>query len=106
MIGISYIKNLGDFLVRSGYSFDIVSEVVKNVMKDIIYETKEKAERTEDDNSKIMELAQKRYNIIIKSEKDDTKVYKKLSDFLLRKGYNWDDIKHIVKSVVMKEDDI
>lgn len=97
-------KKLGDFLVRSGYSFDIVSEVVQNVMKDIIYEPEEKVERTEADDSKLMELARKRYNIIIKSEKDHMKIYKKLSDFLLRKGYKWDEIKNIVKSVLMKED--
>ncbi|MBC8060781.1 MAG: recombination regulator RecX [Clostridiaceae bacterium] len=99
-------KKLGDFLVRSGYSFDIVSEVVKNVLKDVIYDVEEKVDETEEDSSKLMELAQKRYNIIIKSEKNDAKVYKKLSDFLLRKGYKWDNIKHIVKSVMIKEDDI
>ena len=99
-------KKLSDFLVRSGYSFDIVSQVVKIVMKDIIFETEQKVEITEEDDLKIRLLAQKRYDIIIKSEEDHMKIYKKLSDFLLRKGYKWDDIKHIVKSVVMKENDI
>ena len=99
-------KKLSDFLVRSGYSYDIVSGVVNTVLKDIIFEPEEKAEKTEEDTLKLVEIAQKRYRIIIKSETDHMKIYKKLSDFLLRKGYKWDDIKHVVKSVVMKEDDI
>lgn len=99
-------KKLSDFLVRSGYGYDIVSGVVNTVMKDIVYEVQENVEKTEDDTLKLMELAQKRYRIIIKSEEDHMKIYKKLSDFLLRKGYKWDDIKHIVKSVVMNEEDI
>ena len=99
-------KKLSDFLVRSGYSYDIVGTVVKNLMKDIVLEEKEKTETTEEDKLKLIELAEKRYNIIIKSEKDVMKIYKKLSDFLLRKGYKWHEIKNIVKSVVIKEKDI
>jgi regulatory protein len=99
-------KKLGDFLVRRGYSFEIVSQVVKEIMNDNVFQTQKEIEKSEVDSSILIELAEKRYNIIIKSEKDSNKIYKKLSDFLLRKGYKWDEIKNIVKSVVLKEEDI
>lgn len=50
------------------------------------------------------ELAKKKYNILIKSEKDRSKLYKKLGDFLFRKGYSYADIKPIIKEIIGGED--
>lgn len=45
-------------------------------------------------------LAQKRYNIIIKSESDKNKIYRRLSNYLLRKGYSFEEIKNIVNQIL------
>ncbi len=104
-------KKLGDFLVTKGFNFEIVKEVVPSILKEVTFEIEKEAESFENDNEddneddELLELAEKRYNIIIKSEKDNRKVYKKLSDYLLRKGYGWDEIKVVLKKVVMKVGD-
>lgn len=45
-------------------------------------------------------LARKRYDIIIKSENDKNKIYRKLSNYLLRRGYSFEDIKTSVNHIL------
>lgn len=90
-------KKLGEFLMRNGYDGDLVKEILAKVVnKDDIKEQNSVTEQVSDIN----DIALKRYSIIIKSEKDENKIYKKLMDYLLRRGYLYEDIKIIVKDII------
>jgi Uncharacterized protein conserved in bacteria len=96
-------KKLGDYLVRNGYNLDIVQNILNNIVKQEINDlnrTETQQERQDEDASKLYELAEKRYSIIMKSESDKRKIYKKLSDYLIRRGYSWDNIKSVLNSII------
>jgi len=90
-------------LVRNGYNLDIVQSTLNNIVKEELSHpntTETENESKEEDISKIYELAEKRYSIIIKSESDRRKIYKKLSDYLMRRGYSWSNIKSVLNSII------
>ncbi len=96
-------KKVSEHLMRKGYSSDIVSETLRNVVNKEIHELNQKDvefKTEKNDLDKIYKLAEKRYSIIIKSEDNYNKIYKKLSDYLLRRGYSWENIKSTLKSIV------
>jgi len=104
-------KKLSDYLARMGYDYGIIKEVLAKITKDEdenIYDS-EKEITPEDDSKeeyiKLYELASKRYNILIKSEPVKIKLYKKLGDYLLRRGFRWEQIKKVLKSLVNVVDD-
>jgi regulatory protein len=100
-------KKIGEFLIRKGYNSNIVSETLNNVIKKEpydLYETDETIKKENMDLDKLYQLAEKRYNIIIKSEADYKKVYKKLSEYLLRRGYTWENVKVVLSSIINVED--
>ena len=97
-------KKTSDYLVRSGYDFGIVNEVLDKI---VINEEHEQARGNElpcstyeDEYDKLQELASKRYNILIKSEADKLKLYKKLGDYLLRRGYPWEKVKKVLRNLI------
>ncbi len=95
-------KKLREYLIRKGYNLDIVQSVLNQVVKqDInnIYEN-EVEDKVNEDIDKLYELAEKRYRILIKSESDVRKLYKKLGDYLLRRGYSWNDIKAALNNII------
>ncbi|WP_416176548.1 hypothetical protein [Clostridium sp.] len=47
-----------------------------------------------------IQLQKKRYNIIARSENDVNKLKRKLSQYLMRRGYLWEDIKPILKTIL------
>lgn len=103
---ISYTKiysKLANFLVRLGFDNGIVKEVVTRLLIEI-KSIKNGAGTEEKDNNKytkdIYETAKKRYNILIKSEKDPVKLYTKLYGFLLRRGYTYEEIKKELEELV------
>lgn len=96
-------KKLGDYLVRNGYDLDVVQNTLNSIVKEEINhlnETETQQEKEEEDVSKLYELAEKRYSIIIKSECENRKIYKKLSDYLIRRGYSWDSIKSVLNTII------
>lgn len=103
-------KKMGDYLVRKGYNLDIVQKVLDDVVKqdlsdsDVFKGPNEEKDEQVDINT-LRELAEKRYRTIIKSEKDNKKVYKKLSDYLLRRGYSWENIKSTLKEIISNLND-
>ncbi|NMM63190.1 recombination regulator RecX [Clostridium sp. P21] len=100
-------RRVGEFLVRKGYNSDIVSEILNSVVKKELcdFQKKDEAICTKEANlDKLYQIAEKRYRIIIKSEDNYNKIYKKLSDYLLRRGYSWEDIKSVLNSIVNNED--
>lgn len=48
----------------------------------------------------LMELARKKYEILSKKEADKLKVKKKICDYLLRKGYLWEEIKPVLNDLL------
>ena len=70
-------KKLGDYLLRNGYNFEIVNEVLNKLV--VEEDDKEVIEETSSDFDELMNIASKRFNIITKSENDSKKQYKKTS---------------------------
>lgn len=109
-------KKTSDYLIRSGYDFQIVSEVLDKITKDDDSEEhKEKGffekgmsseDRSEEDYIKLQELACKRYNILTKSNSEKIKIYKRLGDYLLRRGYKWDQIKKVLGDLIYGGEDL
>lgn len=97
-------KKTADYLIRNGYDFQIVNEVLNKITSNDDNQElgeKEPAEDAyEEDYNKLQELASKRYNILIKSESQKVKLYKKLGDYLLRRGYEWDRIKKVLRDLI------
>ncbi|MBK5241806.1 MAG: recombination regulator RecX [Clostridium sp.] len=97
-------KKTADYLVRNGFDFEIINEVLNSVIKN--YNSDEPCAKVisedtyEENYFKLHELASKRYNILIKSDSTKIKIYKKLGDYLLRRGYKWDEIKKVLKDLI------
>lgn len=73
--------------------------ICENVIKDISQEIS-----TETILSAAQELAQKKYNLLIKNESDKRKIYKKLGEYLMRKGYSWNESKTVISSILNLND--
>lgn len=78
-------------LYNKGISDDIIRNYIGSV--------DEKMEE-----STALNLAIKRYNVLIKRDNEKNILYKKLGDFLLRKGYSYDICKSVLKSVLSELD--
>ncbi|MEW8994035.1 recombination regulator RecX [Clostridium sp.] len=107
---INKIKSkLNTFLISKGYNFDTIKSVVNKLE---IREEKNIEEFTEEGYDQVKEnqwdellsVAVKRYERLSKSEEDVIKIKKKLQDFLLRKGYNYSDIKTVLNKIIKGED--
>lgn len=103
-------KKIGDYLISKGYNFDVVTSTLNKVMDiykiDINESTKideSESEASEENLCTLKQLAEKRYRIVCKLEQDKKKICKKLSDYLIRRGYNWKDIKKILKEIIEYE---
>lgn len=58
-----------------------------------------------DEEAVALKLAEKKLNIIYKSEKNTNKVKSKLNTFLISKGYSFDIIKSVVNKLEIKEEE-
>ena len=103
-------KKTSDYLARSGYDYEIIKEVLNKITKnDNSDESKEKVmseDTYEEDYDKLYQLASKRYNILIKSEPLKIKLYKKLGDYLLRRGFQWEQIKKVLGDLINGVDNV
>lgn len=107
---INYNKvydKIGNYLIRVGYNLEMVQKVL-NKMTVSDSKSLDESQRLEknknEELSLIRELAEKRYRVITKSESDNMKIYRKLSDYLLRRGYSWESIKTVLKDIVVNSD--
>lgn len=103
-------KKIGDYLISKGYNFDVVTSTLNKIMDiykiDINKSTEineNESEDLEENLCTLKQLAEKRYRIVCKLEQDKKKICKKLSDYLIRRGYNWKDIKKILKEIIEYE---
>lgn len=106
-------KKLADYLYRSGFEYEIINETInkvvsyynENMNEDINKDGVDYNEvNLEERYNELYNTAIKRYDIVIKSEKNESKIYKKLSDYLLRRGYKWEEIKKVLKDIIQNID--
>lgn len=76
----------------------------KGVSEEIIQNEIDLIECEKEKNS-AFKLAKKRYKVLKKLEKNDGKIYKKLFNYLVRRGYEYNDIKNILEDI-LKEDEV
>lgn len=93
-------KKLYDFLIRKGYDFDVVSRIVNEILEENSSMFCRELEEEKEDKNEILEVASKRYEIIKRSEDNKQKIYKKLHDFLLRRGYSYEEIKSALREIM------
>lgn len=98
-------NKISNYLLSKGYEYSIINSVIKRI--DTIYEENIKDIVEEDidceqDLEELKNIAIKRYKIITKSESDREKIYRRLGQFLLRKGYGWDKIKKVLQDEAFK----
>lgn len=95
-------KKLREYLARKGYNLDIIQKVLNSIVKVDLHDYSEEKSYKEvkNDIDEMHELAEKRYKILIKSEGDSRKIYKKLGDYLLRRGYSWSSIKPVLNNII------
>lgn len=96
-------KKLGNYLVARGYNVNIIKDVLNDVIDKDECEQNTKSKKEQDLNSDLNALriaAERRYNIISKSESDSVKIYRKLGNYLLRKGYSYENIRTVLKSII------
>lgn len=94
---------LFNYLSRLGYNNSMINDVIKNIMEDIIEKDnyRQSIKKTAEKNyEELHNIAEKRYNIILKHESDSMKIYGKLWRFLMTKGYSSDDVKQELKKLI------
>ena len=97
---------LNSYLLSKGYDFETVSSIIRKInLQELIDSFKVVGEieidnLLEEKSNQLFELAQKRYDRLKTSESDRLKIRKKLQDFLLRKGYNYDEIKSVMNIII------
>lgn len=86
--GMSKIKYS---LMRKGICENIIKDKLEQVRPEAILAAAE-------------ELAEKKYSLLIKNESDTRKIYKKLGEYLMRKGYSWNESKTVLRKILSFED--
>jgi regulatory protein len=105
--GVIYSK-VANYLSSKGFSFDVINDIMPSLVKIDANEDQYTNENSEEvmelketeEINKLMEIGQKKYRVLLKSEKNEQKIYTKLSQFLLRKGYKWEIVKKTVNKIV------
>ena len=94
-------RKLYDHLIRKGYAIESVKPCINSLIETYESEIVTNEEKEEvDDFQEAFDIAEKRYNILIKSESNTMKLKKKLYDFLVRRGYSYDVVNSIIKELV------
>lgn len=77
-------------LINKGISQELIDEKLEYIDNEVEFNV-------------ALKLAEKRYNILSKSEKDSMKLYKKTGQYLIRRGYSYDLVKEVLGKVVPNE---
>lgn len=94
-------NKVGSYLATKGYSFDIINEVLPLIINSPDTSDLDNESNKDDlDNQQLFKIGEKKYRQLLKNEKDDKKIYIKLSQFLMRKGYEWEEIKVTIKKII------
>lgn len=94
-------RKLYDHLARKGYYRDSIKLCVNSLIEKYEADIIKHEEKEEEDNfQEAFEIAEKRYNILVKSETNTMKLKKKLYDFLVRRGYSYEIVNSIIKELI------
>lgn len=74
-------------LIQKGLDESIIKEKLQNIDK-------------EKEENSLEKIGMSKYEQLIKREEDTRKIYKKLGDYLMRRGYSWEDIKSFLNRVL------
>lgn len=96
-----YIKDKIKVQGKNKIKFALIK---KGIAEEVIKQQLEEVDEVIQVNT-AMVLAERKLNVLQKNEKDSRKLYKKLADFLMRKGFQWEEIKSILKEL-LKEDNL
>ena len=96
-------RYLREKLKTYGYKYVYNKLIQKGIDRNIIERVYENSNKEEEETG-AYELARNKYKSLIKNEETYLKAYRKLYDFLMRKGYSSNLVKSIVESVCNKED--
>ena len=80
-------------LLRKGVSKEIIENEI-----DLIGD--------EEERDSALKLAEKRYRVLRKLETDDTKLYRKLFSYLIRRGYEYQEVKNILSDILKMDDEV
>lgn len=75
------------------------SLIQKGIDESIIKEKLQNIDKEKEENS-LEKLGMSKYEQLIKREEDTRKIYKKLGDYLIRRGYPWEDVKSFLNRVL------
>lgn len=96
------LNKISQSLLGKGFSYSIINEVLPKLsFKDL---DEDNIDKVEIDYEELMNIAIKRYTILRNSEDNQLKLKKKLQDFLLRKGYNYDEVKKVTTQLLKEEE--
>lgn len=94
----AYIK---EKIKNQGKNKIMYALINRGILKEIIEEKLSLIDDEQEKQAAII-LAEKKYSIILKSENDPRKIYKKLGDYLIGKGYNFQVVK-VALNKILKE---
>jgi regulatory protein len=98
-------NKLWEFLMRNGYNKEIIDDALAKIINNHHEEPiEEESEQFERDIEELKKLAEKRYVVLIKIEDDKRKIYKKLMEYLFRRGFSIEDVKKVVNNIVKNEE--
>lgn len=121
---IRKIKNkLNSFLMSKGYSYDTIKSVIEKLEivptikeeKEIVIPLNEggieemsymrtavfqESQDEENHKEELFIIAEKRFDKLSRTEANKMKLKRKLQDFLLRKGYNYSEIKSVMNKLI------
>lgn len=92
-------RKLYDYLIRNGFNGNVINSVILQTVKEEDFIKEESEEDKEKSLNELYTLTEKRLEIVQKSEKDDQKIKRRIYDYLLRRGYKYDDIKRVFEDL-------
>lgn len=96
-------NKLFNYFSRLGYNSCMIKSILRNIIGDISLEDKDinhMAISTRRIKGSLHDIAEKKYNLLLKNEKNPTKIYPKLWRFLVAKGYDIDSVKEEIKALM------
>jgi len=97
------LQKINVFLINKGYSYSIINEVIPKI--DLTIYIEEENYKEEKDFEELKSIAEKKYTLLKKNEDNMMKLKKKLQDFLLRKGYSYEEIKSVIMNINLENEE-
>lgn len=96
-------KKLSNYLLRIGFDYSDIKVVINKIIYSESIENYNECNffaHKKKNYENLHEIAIKRHAILMKSEKDLEKLYRKLWQYLIRRGFAYDDVKMELKKLI------